>query len=212
MKLAIIGAGGTIGQRIVQEALNRGHDVTALVRDVAKYTAQHPQVNAVKADALDAQSVAEAVKGHDAVISAFGPGFQGGDLQAVGRVAESLIEALPRAGVERLVVVGGAGGLEVAPGLLLIDAPQFPAEWKGIAQAHIDALNVYREASLDWSFLSPPALITPGERTGTYRLGGTQLLTDAEGQSQISTEDYAVALLDEVESPQHARQQFTVAY
>jgi putative NADH-flavin reductase len=157
--------------------------------------------------------VATAVAGHDAVVSAFGPsGTQG--VETVGEAARSLIAGLKQAGVRRLVFVGGAGSLEVAPGVRLEDLPQFPAAWKPIAQAHTDALDVFRQQGddLDWTYLSPAALIEPGERTGTFRLGGDRFLTDAEGQSRISAEDYAIALLDEVEDPKHIRQRFTVAY
>jgi putative NADH-flavin reductase len=125
-----------------------------------------------------------------------------------------LLDGASQAKVKRLIVVGGAGSLEVAPGVRLVDAPAFPAEWKGVGLAHSDALEVYRnsEAEVDWTYVSPPAIIEPGERKGNYRVGGDQLLADEKGDSRISTEDYAVALLDEVEKPRHLRGRFTVAY
>jgi len=212
MKIALFGASGTIGQRILDEALRRGHTVTALVRDPSRLTGRGGlQVRA--GNVLDPNSVASAVAGHDAVVSAFGPGA-GQDPQTVVQAARALIAGLKAAGVKRLVVVGGAGSLEVAPGVQLVDSPRFPAAWKPVALAHRDALNVYRAegGELDWTNFSPAALIQPGERTGKYRLGGDQLVTDAEGQSRISAEDYTVALLDELEKPRHVRQRFTAAY
>ena len=122
------------------------------------------------------------------------------------------MDGLAQARVDRLVVVGGAGSLEVAPGVQLVDTPEFPAAWKGIALAHRDALAVYRGAALDWTYISPAALIGPGERTGQYRTGTDQLLTDKEGESRISVEDFAVAFVDEIENQRFARQRMTVAY
>jgi putative NADH-flavin reductase len=157
---------------------------------------------------LDATSVAAAVKGHDAVLSAVGP-----TPEIIAGAARSLIEGLTRAGVKRLVVVGGAGTLEVAPGVLLLQTPQSPAEYELVAQAHGTALNTFRQnTTLDWTFVSPAAFIQPGERTGRFQLGGDQLLVDAKGDSRISAEDFAVAFLDEIEKPAHLRQRFTVAY
>ena len=213
MKIALFGATGTIGQRILQEALRRGHDVTAVARDPSRLAgSQSPRLNAVAGDILDMHAVAATAAGHDAVLSAYGPREEAP--QTVVDATRSLIGGLTRAGVKRLVVVGGAGSLEVAPGVLLIDAPQFPAAWKGIAVAHADALKVLQTEAggLDWTYVSPPALIEPGERTGKFRLGDDQLLTDAQGDSRISAEDYAIALLDEVEKPQHVQRRFTVAY
>ena len=133
--------------------------------------------------------------------------------EIIAGAARSLIEGLTRAGVKRLVVVGGAGTLEVAPGVLLLQTPQFPAEYELVAQAHGTALNTFRQnTTLDWTFVCPAALIEAGVRTGKFRLGGDQLLVDANGDSRISAEDYAVAFLDEVEKPAHIRHRFTVAY
>jgi putative NADH-flavin reductase len=213
MRLALFGASGTLGQRILQEALRRGHTVTAIVRDPSRITEQGPNLRASSGNVLDPNAVAAMVAGHEAVLSAVGPsGTEGAEM--VIEAARSLIAGLKRAGVQRLVVVGGAGSLEVAPGVQLIDTPEFPAAWKAIAQAASDALDVYRRegADLEWTYLSPAALIEPGERTGTFRLGGDQLVTDSRGQSRISAEDFAIALLDEVEHPKHIRQRFTVAY
>jgi len=214
MKIAIYGSNGTIGQRILQEALQRGHTLTAIVRDPSRISAPSANINLVAGDVLDPSSMAEEVKEHDVVISAIGPKLPNGDPQIVVKAAHSLLEGVARAGVKRLIVVGGAGSLEVAPGVQLVDTPQFPEAWKPVALAARDALNVFQTAqtTVDWTYLSPAALIEPGERTGQYRTGTDQLLVDEKGESRISAEDYAVALLDEVENPRHKRQRFTVAY
>jgi putative NADH-flavin reductase len=213
MKIVLYGATGMIGQRILREALQRGHEVTAIAHDPSSLA---PQANAhlrvETGDILDANSVAAAVAGYDAVISAFGP--RGDAMGTLATAAHALIDGLTRARVRRLLVVGGAGSLEVAPGVMLMNSPGFPDAWRGIAEAHTAALEVYKSegGALEWSYLSPAALIEPGERTGVFRRGGDQLLTDAEGNSRISAEDFAVALLDELETPQHVRQRFTVSY
>lgn len=208
MKLILFGATGMIGNRILKEALQRGHQVTAVVRDPSRFRVEDFRVNAVKGDVLDPTSVAEAVRGHDAVLSAIGPGAD-----VIVGAARSLLEGLQRAGVKRLVIVGGAGSLDVAPGKLFVDALDFPAEYLDQAQAGCEALNIYRQnETIDWTFVSPATWITPGERTGKFRLGNDQLLCDAKGESHISAEDYAIAFLDEVESPRHIRCRFTVAY
>lgn len=211
MKIALFGAGGMVGSRIAQEALDRGHELTAVSRDPMKLTLEHPRLHKLTGDALDPASVTAAVLGQHAVISAFGPGHHG-DPQDVVRAARALIAGVKAAGVKRLLVVGGAGGLEVKPGLQLVDSPDFPAAWKPIALAHREALGVYRGADLDWTYLAPAALIQPGARTGHYRTDSAALLTDAKGESRISAEDYAVAMLDELERPKHPRARFTAAY
>jgi putative NADH-flavin reductase len=209
MRLVVYGAGGTIGRRITQEALRRGHRVTAVGRDPANLEPPSNGLAVLRGDVLEPAGVARSVAGHDAVVSAVGAGQGPPDM--VVRAAHSLIDGLRRAGVRRLLVVGGAGSLEVAPGVQLVDAPDFPAAWRPIALAHGEALAVYRAADLDWTYFSPAAIIEPGERTGRYRTGRDQLLTNGEGKSRISAEDFAVALLDEVERPQHLRERITVA-
>lgn len=211
MKIALFGAGGTIGSRITREALQRGHEVTAVSRDPAKITLKHAKLHTVRGDALDPVSITAAVLGQDAVISAFGPGHHG-DPQDVVKAAQALVAGVKLAGVKRLLVVGGAGGLEVKPGLQLVDTKEFPAAWKPIALAHRDALAVYSSADFDWTYLAPAAFIQPGERTGKYRTDSDALLTDAKGESRISAEDFAVAMLDELEQPRHLRTRFTAAY
>jgi len=184
MKLALFGAGGMIGSRILSEALRRGHEVTAVVRHPEEFAHKHKNLTVAKGDVLDSASVAEAVKGHDAVLSAVGPAPE-----VVKGAARSLIDGLTRAGVRRLVVVGGASSLEVAPGVRLVDAPNFPQEFLPVARAHGEALGTLKKnTTLDWTYVSPPAMIGPGERTGKFRVGKDQLLRDARGESRVSAE------------------------
>jgi putative NADH-flavin reductase len=210
MKIILFGASGTIGRRIAEEALARGHEVTAAMRDPAKLSLKHKNLHVVAADVTKPESVASVARGHDLAINATGPGH--GAAGVIVDAAHGILAGLKSAGLARLIVVGGAGSLEVAPGKQLVDTPAFPEAYKPQALAHRDALAVYRKAELDWTYASPPAMIAPGERTGKYRSGGDQLLTDAKGVSRISAEDYAVALLDEAEKPSHRRKRFTVAY
>jgi len=212
MKIVLIGASGFIGSGILAEALERGHRVTALVGHPDKLQPRD-DLTAVGTDVLDTDQLAAQLAGHDAVISAFSGHAQEDVRGYYNRGIESIVTAVKRAGVERLLVVGGAGSLEVAPGVQVVDTPEFPAQWKESALGARDTLERLRsEAELDWTFLSPAALIEPGERTGNFRLGGDQLLVDGEGQSRISVEDYAVAMIDELEQAAHSRQRFTLAY
>jgi len=212
MRIALFGATGRIGQRILQEALIRGHEVTAIIRNPARLSSTSPRLKRVKGDVLDPTRVAATVVGHEVVISAIGPGIDA-DPHVLVEAAHSLLAGLKEAGVKRLLVVGGSGSLEVSPGTQFIDNPGFPIARKPIAMAQRDALEAYRrDATLDWTYVSPPASIEPGQRTGKYRTGGNQLVTDKQGRSFISMEDYAVALVDEVENPRFIRRRFTVAY
>lgn len=202
MNIALIGASGNVGSRILAELSQRGHEITAIVRNTAR-VASLPGVRAIAADINDQQRLAEALSGHDAVISSVL--FSDSD-------PEKLIGAVKDSGVTRYLVVGGAGSLQVAPGTLLVDTPEFPAEYKVEAQGGVEFLaKLRKDDTLEWTFISPSALFVPGERTGEFRLGTDQLLTTANGSS-ISFEDYAIALANEVENPQHIRQQFTVGY
>lgn len=206
MKIAIIGVTGRAGSRIAAEALQRGHSVTGIARSIDKdKTAALPAgVEMKQGDATQPEQLAALISGHDAVVSA-----------AQFRVlkAAPLLQAVKSAGVRRLLVVGGAASLEVAPGVILLDNPAFPAEYKVEAVPGKQFLDDLRaETSVDWTFLSPPASFAPGARTGKFRVGKDQLLKDEQGQSQISMEDYAIAMLDEIEQPRHLRQRFTVAY
>ncbi|HEX7771692.1 MAG TPA: NAD(P)-dependent oxidoreductase [Pyrinomonadaceae bacterium] len=201
MKVALIGASGNVGSRILAELLGRGHEVTGIVRHPEKLPA-HEGLTAKRGDVNDESGLAQILAGHDAVISSV-------KFRSMDR--RSLIEALNRAGVKRLIVVGGAGSLEVAPNMQLVDTPDFPDGYKPEALAGRDFLNVLRgERELDWTFLSPSALFVPGKRTGKFRLGTDRLLVGANGESKISFEDYAIALVDELETARHSRQRFTV--
>ncbi|MCR4524373.1 MULTISPECIES: NAD(P)-dependent oxidoreductase [Bosea] len=203
MKVALIGASGFIGSRLLAELSARGHAVTAIVRNPEK-VAGLPGATAVKGDVFDKDGLAKLLAGHDAVISAVH--FSASDPQV-------LLASVRQSGVTRYLVVGGAGSLEVAPGVKLFDTPEFPAVYLDEARkggAFLDLLK--QEQGLDWTFLSPSALIQPGERTGKFRLGTDQLLVDAKGSSAISAEDYAIALVDELEKPAHGRRRFTVGY
>jgi putative NADH-flavin reductase len=202
MKVALIGASGQAGSRILAELVRRGHAVTAIARHPEKIAAG-PGVTTSKGDVFDKDGLVALLKGHDVVISAVH--FTASD-------PEILIEAVRASGAKRYVVVGGAGSLEVAPGVTLVSTPQFPAIYKAEATKGGEFLALLRqEKSLDWTFLSPSALFVAGERTGKFRLGKDQLLTNDKGSS-ISFEDYAVALVDELEKPAHSRQRFTVGY
>lgn len=213
MRMALIGATGMIGRRILAEALARGHRVTAVVRDPARLPVQHERLEVAVGDIFDRDGLAAILAGHEVVISSYGPQVGTGREEELLEATRSLIAAAKKAGVARLLAVGGAGSLTVAPGVQLMDLPEFPPIALPIAQAHKDALKIYRqEQELDWAVLSPAADIRPGERTGQYRLGREELVRDAQGQSRISAEDFAVALLDEVENPRHHRQRFTVGY
>jgi uncharacterized protein len=202
MKIALIGATGNAGSRILAELSRRGHAVTAIARHPEKVPAL-TGVTARKADVHDVAGLANALRGHDAVISSVH--FTASD-------PRKLIEAVHASGVGRYLIVGGAGSLEVAPGVKLIDTPEFPAIYKAEAAAGGAFLDLLRkEKTLDWTFVSPSALFVPGERTGKFRLGGNQLLVNDKGSS-ISFEDYAIAFADEIERPAHSRQRFTVGY
>lgn len=212
MNIALIGASGFIGSGLLAEALARGHRVTALVGRPERLS-PHPQLIALKADVFDTATLAGQLRGHEAVISAFSGHAQKDVLGDYLRGFQSILQATRNAEVARLLVVGGAGSLEVAPGVQLLDTPGFPEAYRASAEGARQALQLLRaDSALDWTLLSPSALITPGERTGRFRLGEDRLLVDAQGESRISVPDYAVAMLDEVERPAHSRRRFTVGY
>jgi putative NADH-flavin reductase len=212
MKIAVFGAGGRIGSRIVREALNRGHDVTSIVRHPENYTLIHDHLKVAKGDLFDAQDVETGAFDQDAVVSAYS-NTRGAPASTIAELPIPLIKGLKQAHVKRLIIVGGAGSLQLPTGMQLVDTPNFPVEYKSTALAHRDALKLYQnEKELEWTYMSPAAEIAPGIRTGKFRVGGTQLLTDDNGKSFISMEDYAIAVVDEIENPTHIREQMTVAY
>jgi putative NADH-flavin reductase len=203
MKIAIVGASGNVGQRLVKEATSRGHEVVAIARNTSSIEAGD-KVQVVQADVTDPEEGARALQGADAAIVSVR--FQGTDF-------DQLMNSVKKSGVPRVLVVGGAASLEVAPGQVLLDQPSFPDFIKPEAEPARQALNKLREEKeLDWTFLSPSMMFVPGERTGTFRLGKDSLLTADDGQSSISYEDYSIAAIDELENPQHSRQRFTVGY
>jgi len=202
MKVALIGATGRAGSPILKELVRRGHEVTAIVRNPETIQAQ-ANVTPKKGDVFDKEGLVALLKGHDAVISA---------VHFLQSDPVLLIDAVKASGVKRYLVVGGAGSLEVAPGVTLVSTPEFPALYKDEATKGGEFLKLLRqEKALDWTFLSPSALFVEGPRTGTFRLGKDQLLTNENGSS-ISFADYAIAMADEVEKPAHSRQRFTVGY
>lgn len=215
-KVVLFGASGMIGQRTLTEALARGHEVTAVVRDPAKITTTSERLKVETGDVTDPATVTRLADGADVVIATVsqrGPGLD--QTAAYRKVGEGLIEGLRKLGdnAPLLVFVGGAGSLEVAPGQRLVDQPGFPDIYKGEALAHAALLAWLRGITdVKWSYLSPAAAIAPGERTGKFRVGGDNLISDAEGKSFISAEDCAIALVNEAESPAHIGERFTLGY
>ena len=209
MRITVFGAAGAVGSRVVAEALSRGHEVTAVVRGPAR---EVPGADVRTGDASIVEDVVALSAGQDLVISATRPAR--GHEDDLVTTAKALLAGLARTGV-RLLLVGGAAGLTVpgTGGLTVVETPDFPPSWRPVALACNGQLDVCRaDAEADWAYLSPPALLEPGQRTGRYRLGADELLVDAAGRSEISMEDFAVALLDEAERPRHRRIRFTVAY
>ncbi|MFE9927973.1 NAD(P)-dependent oxidoreductase [Streptomyces sp. NPDC005533] len=217
-KIALFGATGSIGAQVLREALRRGHEVTAVVREPARLADSGGGATAVvRGDVLDPASVAQAAAGQDVVISAVGPGA--GDPSVLVAAAKSLIGGVRSLGTDaprpRVVVVGGAGSLRTPDGPPVWDQAGVPEPVLAVMHAHGDALDFLRTVPVEevrWTCLSPAAQIAPGERTGTYRLGLDDLVVDDEGRSRISTEDYAVAVLDEIELDAHAGRRFTLGY
>ncbi len=202
MKIAVLGASGRAGSEIVRELAARGHQVVAIARKPEAIPST-PGVTPLAGDASDPVALARLIEGSDAVVSALHHDIP----------AETLLTALRTAGVPRLLVTGGASGLEVAPGVRVIDTPSFPDEWRPLARNGLIFLDAIRdETEIDWTFFSPAALLEEGPRLGRYRLGGDQLIVDDNGESRISFADYAIAMADEVEQRRHPRARFTAAY
>jgi len=208
--IGLIGANGHIGSRILAEALEAGHTVRAIVRSPEKVTVTHPRLTVVKGNVFQPETIAAALDGLDVLVSAIAPSRHPDE--KFTKAAGNLVALVRDAGIPRLVCVGGAGSLEVAPGVRLIDSGAIPDDWKWLVQDHIDALGVLKASDIAWTFFSPAGEIAPGTRTGKYRLGGTSLIVDQEGKSRISTEDYAAALVAELENGAYIRSQFTIGY
>lgn len=216
MKIALIGATGFVGSAILKEALERGHEVTAIVRNPEKLQIQN-HLAVVKGDVMDSDNLAQLLKGNDVVISAYNAGWTNPDLyNEFMKGSESIQEAVKKSGVKRLIVNGGAGSLFVAPGVQLVDTPQFPVDWKSGALAARDYLNeLKKDNQLEWTFVSPAIEMNPGtphERKAAYRTGLDNPVYDVNHKSAISVEDLAVAIIDEAENPKHIRLRFTVGY
>lgn len=211
MKVLLPGAGGKIGSVIANELSGRGHTVTAAYREMGAVARAGGNVTPVTVDARSAEEIARVAAGHDAVVSAVGPGRRK-STDSIPAVAAALIGGLTRAGVRRLLVVGGAGTLETSPGVIRLDAPGYPEQFRPSGLAQKAALEMYEACDLDWTYVSPPIMIQPGKRLGTYRIGGKEVLYDADGKSRISIEDFAVALCDVLEAGNHIKCRITVGY
>jgi len=209
MKVALYGSTGKAGSRILMELVSRGHRVTAIARNPAKLQGI-TGISTKQDDLSDAGKVAVAIHGADAVISAYGPPQD--NTEEIVDVTQRLVEAVKQAGRPRLLVVGGAGGLNVAPGVSLLDSGYLPDAYKPIAKSHVRALNVLRASDIDWTYLAPAAYFEPGDRTGKFRLGKDELIANEKQESRISMEDYAIALVNELEKPEHRQQRFSVGY
>jgi len=210
MRVVVYGATGNSGGEIVKELLARGHEVVAVARNVASLEAK-PGLTTKTDDLSNVDTIAASIAGADAVVSAYAPPPDKTD--ALIEVTKRQIEAVKKTGGKaRLIVVGGAGLLEVAPGVSLIKSGHLPAEYLPIATSHEKALDVLRGSDINWTYLSPAAYFVQGERTGKFRLGSKELIADAKGESRISFQDYAIALVDEIEKPAHERGSFSVGY
>jgi len=209
MNVVVYGATGNSGSQIVKELLSRGHKVTGVARKIDSLKTVQG-LTAKTDDLLNVDAIAAIIKGADAVVSAYQPPPDNTD--ALVDVTKRQIEAVKKAGGPRLLVVGGAGLLEVAPGVTLIKSGHLPEAYMPIAVSHEKALHVLQASDINWTYLSPAAFFVSGERTGKFRLGTKELISDAKGESKISFEDYAIALVDEIEKPAHERAFFSIGY
>jgi len=214
-KILLVGASGFIGSAILKEALERGHEVKAAVRHPEKITTKHKNLIIKQCDVSIIENVIEACKDTDVVISAYNPGWKNPDIaQETIRVYRILLEGVQMSGVKRFLVVGGAGSLFISPGKRLMDAGIIPDSFlpavRSLASFYLSDLK--NEKAIDWVFFSPAGNIAPGVRTGKFRLGKDDMIYDSDGKSNISVEDYAVAMVDEVEKPGHHRERITIGY
>lgn len=207
MKIVLYGASGNAGSRILRELQSRGHEVIAAVRHPEKLPAG---TASVRDDLANVDRIAQTIRGADAVVSAYKPPED--DTDQLVAVTERLISAVRKAEVPRLIVVGGAGSLEVAPGVALLASGHLPEAWIPIATSHSKTLDRLKASDVNWTYFSPAGFFEAGERTGKFRLGRTELIADQKGNSRISFEDYAVALADELEQPAHEHAQMSIGY
>ncbi|HFQ6068873.1 TPA: NAD(P)-dependent oxidoreductase [Pseudomonas aeruginosa] len=216
MKVVVLAATGKAGRATISELLSRGHDVTAVARSPEKLPSS---IASVADDLSSAERLAEIIKGADAVVSAFGPSTEDSryfsDVSYTDQlvsVTERVIDAVAKTGVPRLLVVGGAGSLWLSPGVTVLDSGHWPEQYIPIAKSHVKAFSALKASGINWTYFSPPMMIAPGIRTGKFRLGGDDVIFDDKGKNWISFEDYAVALVDELEQPAHERGRFTIGY
>jgi len=214
MKILLIGATGKIGQRILKEALNKEYEVTALLRHPENLKAEHERLNIVKGDLLNKNELPALLNGHALIISAISAGG-GSTPEQFKRANENLIAALEGRPEQRLIIVGGAGNTEVAPGVRVVHSPimdSLPEEWKPDIYAHAYVLDQYKESGINWTYFSPARDVEPGKRTSKYRIGTGNMIIDGNGNSKISMEDYAAALVDEIENRRFVKQQMSIGY
>ncbi|HEY6874256.1 MAG TPA: NAD(P)-dependent oxidoreductase [Geobacteraceae bacterium] len=220
MNIVLYSATGRAGSTILNELISRGHQVTAVARNLDKLPEQlPPTVKRAWDDLSNVDRIAEIISGADAVVSAYGPPSSDPRYTSdatytdqLVSVTERLIAAVRKAGVSRLIVVGGCGSLQFSPGVTVLDSGYWPEQYVPIATSHMKAFAALKASDINWTYFSPPMLIQSGERTGKFRLGGDDLIKDEQGNSRISFEDYAVALVDELEKPAHERSRFTIGY
>jgi putative NADH-flavin reductase len=213
--VVLIGASGFVGTALLNELLNRGHKVTAIVRNPEKITVKSDLLSVAKADVSTAETVTQLCPGVDEVISAYNPGWTNPKIyEDTLKGYSAILEGVKKAGVKRLLCVGGAGTLFCAPNLRVMDSGVIPDSFmpgvKGLAEFYLTILM--NEKIIDWIFFSPAGTITPGQRTGKFRLGKDDLIVDKNGNSNISVEDYAMAMIDELENPKHHQERFTIGY
>ncbi len=214
-KIVLIGASGFVGSAILKEALDRGHRITAVVRRPERITTRHPNLIVKQGDVSTINTVTGVCKGADAVISAYNPGWTNPEIAAdTLRVYPVILEGVRQSGVKRILITGGAGSLFVSPGIRMMDAGLLPEAYlpaiKALAAVYLNLLA--KEQEIDWVFFSPAKNIAPGKRTGKFRLGKDDMIVDQKGESNISVEDFAMAMLDELERPAHHRERFTIGY
>lgn len=210
MNILLLGATGHIGSRIREEALSRGHQVTAVARNTGDLKAKDG-LRVEAADASDQEAVERLAEGHDAIVASLSPRGKGGK-ETYFQAIRSVLNATQQSDAERVLIVGGAGSLKVSEDTELLDTPDFPDEYRDEAEAGRKARDLARQSDANWTVLCPPIVIEPGERTNDFNVGDDYLLTDEDGDSRISYEDFAVAVVDELENRDHERAQFTVAY